>query len=210
MLYGFDGKEVTVPMIEPPEWIRRLDVYEVEAFHRKFWTYCYRAREKFGENPCGEFIWPSKGVSARALPGGIHPLGPDEGFDHEERIERFFNDISPDGMAFWGHRRYAVGTFLGPCNTAMRAFVDRELIMLTWCAVSPTAHLAMVIERDWEASLVMGSQEVIDHLDFVFGGPEKLRQAFVDHVERGDFADHPRFSSWAYEHIFPKCGWSVS
>jgi len=194
---------------ELPNWVRRLNTFEVEELHDKFWGFCYRAMEKFGENPCAEFLWPRHGVQARAIPGDIHPLAEEHGFSHEKCLEAFFAQVSPSGLVYWDHDVVYAGSFLGPYDKKMRFWVADKLIATTWCAVSPDCDLAMVMERDLDASMIMGSDEMIRSLESAFGGPDALKQAFVDHVERGDFGHLPRFSSWAYEHIFPKCGWSI-
>jgi hypothetical protein len=196
-------------MKEQIECIKRLDVYEVERFHRRFWSLCRPAMERLDENPCAEIIWPRANVCARAIPNAIHPLDRIDGYDHAEKLDSYYSMVSPSGLIFWDYHVPHIGSYLGPYNRDMRCWVEDKMIATIWCAVSPDLDLAIVMYRDLEASIVMGRNKPIAALDRVFGGKEALRQVFIDHVETGGFAGSVRFSGWAYEHIFPKCGWEV-
>jgi len=196
-------------MNEQPNWVNRLDVYDVEFYHDKFWSLCRSAVERFEDNPCAEFIWPRDGVFARAVPGDIHPLNREHGFDHAEKLERYFSDISPSGLIFWDYEVQYAGSYLGPYNEEMRSWVSGTLVATTWCVVSPDADVAVIMQRDLDASMIVGSQAVIAKLDDAFGGADVLRDNFIAYIEQGGFACSTRFAPWAFQHIFPKCGWGV-
>jgi len=196
-------------MKEKPSWVKRLDVYEVEFYHRKFWGLCRPAMERLDDDPCAEFIWPREGMSARAVPADIHPLSRERGFDHEEKLERFFSEVSPSGLIFWDYDVHHIGSYLGPYNRDMRIWVARELVATTWCVISPDADLAVIMQHELEASMIVGSPAVIAHLDNVFGGSHALRAEFIAHVEGGGFFWGAQYAPWAYQYIFPKCGWEI-
>src|SRR3546814_16588938 len=72
-----------------PGWLQRLDVYEVEEAHERFWRLCEMRHAPSVVDPCRDVVWPRSEVAARAIPEGILPLDAECGFDHDVKLEKF-------------------------------------------------------------------------------------------------------------------------
>ncbi len=190
-----------------PPWLRRLDVYEVEENHERFWRVCEIRRAPSANDLCREVVWPKQDVGARVIPGGIIPLDAEVGFDHDARLEQFFTKHSPDGIIAWNLEGAHYGTFAGPYNNDFRSWLAVNLVFGTICGISPSANIVLVAEGDFEYSVIGAPPGVIGDLDLAFGGENALKAVFTHHLELGDMGADPADKEWGRNYLMQWCGW---
>lgn len=190
-----------------PPWIRRLDLYETEDTIDRFWRLCRVRLAPSVEEPCREMFWPRKGVEARAIPEGIHPLDAECGFDHDVKLERFFGRFSPVGIIAWGHGRGHQGCFAGPYNEEMRTWMSLNLVSNSICVLGTDTDVLLVTDQVLRFSIIMSSSEVISGLEECFGGRKALEAEFRRHVDVGDLGFGRYDQQWARDFLLPMSGW---
>lgn len=191
-----------------PAWLRRLNAYEVEEAHERFWRLCEIRRAPSIGDPCRDVVWPRSEFAARAIPEGILPLDAECGFDHDVKLEMFFLKHSPRGIIGWSLEGAHYGSFAGPYNADMRSWLARELAFGTICCIAQETGLVLVADRDLRFSVIGASLETIEDLEDAFGGADALRYEFVRHIEAHDLGVGEPDSQWATEHLMPWCGWA--
>lgn len=190
-----------------PAWLRRLDIYEVEEAHERFWRLCEIRRAPSINDVCRSILWPRSDISARALPEGIIPLDSDFGFDHDMRLEAFFETHSPTGIIWWSFEAAHYGSFAGKYKYNMRSWLARELPFGTICGIAIDADIIIVADNDLRFSVIGASLEIIANLEDNFGGRNSLMHEFVRHIEAHDLGVGEVDSRWAAEYLMPWCGW---
>ncbi len=161
-----------------PAWLRRLDAYEIEEAHERFWRLCEIRRAPSIGDPCRNVVWPRSEFAARAIPEDILPLDAECGFDHDVKLEMFFLKHSPKGIIGW--------SFEG----------------------AQEADIILVADKDLRFSVIGASLETIEYLEDAFGGANALRSEFVRYIEAHDLGMGEPDSEWATEHLMLWCGWT--
>lgn len=194
-----------------PPWIRRLDLYEAEDAIRRTRRFCCVCLARSVDDPCRRLNWPKEGVEARAIPGGIVPLGKEDGFDHDIRLERFFNQFSPRGIIVWGCDIEYKGCFCGPYNEKVRKWVAKNLAVDVIYAIAQDADILLVAYQELNFSTIFGSPEIISGLEECFGGKEALEAEFKRFIDSGRLGigdyDKRYDKKWAREFLLPMSGW---
>lgn len=195
-----------------PPWIRRLDLYEVEDIFR-VGKHCRVCIAPSIEEPCRKLYWPREGVEARAIPGGIVPLGKEDGFDHDIRLERFFGQFSPGGIIAWGRHMEHKGCFAAPFHKEMRQWMAEHLIASNICVASQKAEILLISYQVLNFSIVYSTPTIISGLEECFGGKKTLEAEFKRFIDSGRLGigdyDKRYDKKWAREFLLPMSGWEA-
>lgn len=203
-------KKTSEGLREPPSGIRNLDSDELEDVRERFWHLCEVRSAPLPRNPHCTLIWPRPTLEARCVPEGVHPLDAECGFDHDVKLERFFERHAPEGVVVWHPEAMHFGAFLGPYNEEMRIWTTTNFFTGDVCYIAKGKDLVLIADNDLNFSVIGAAAPIISDLEEVFGGADALKQEFTRHVDVGDLAisapDQGR--EWAWKYLMPWCGWS--
>lgn len=154
-------------------------------------------------------FWPRPPLHARAVPEGIMPIDTEMRDGHDQKMEEFFLSQGVDRVIFWGIGFEHNGLFIGPYNEQTRLWIKRDLIVSPTVLIAETKDIVLIADEQWHFSVVGGSIEAISQLEKVFGGPEMLRQHFINWADESGvgFGDEGR--KWAYKYLVPWSGWKT-
>lgn len=189
------------PSIQTPSFATRLDVYEVERAHRKFWSLADKTHVRYRSQGCYPVFRPRSHVVRRSLPEAIIPLRSSGSGSHEHALEKFFSIHAPSGVAAWADGWEHYGSFAGQYSGQFRSWLDSELVFGRTCLVSLSSDVALVADRDLRFSVILAPAQLIFDLEDCFGGASNLRDDFIRYVESGDFGEGVEDAAWAIEEL---------
>lgn len=166
------------------------------------WRTSYKAGEEVGT------FWPKSPLEARAIPEGILPLDREDGFDHDVKLEKFFNKYAPKELAAWGEGMLQNTWFASKYSEEFRRWIKTELIVSPTCLISLEKDIILIADEKNSFSVIGASKEIIAGLEEEFGGAEALKAEFVHHVDKGDLGFDDIDQNWAREYLLPWCGWA--
>lgn len=191
----------TIPGVPTPSFASRLDTYEVERLHVKFWSLVEMVHVGYRSQRCYPVFRPRPQLQCRTIPEGILPLKEIGGRSHEAAMERFFAAHADSGVAVWADGYAHYGTFAGVYSAEFRSWVDSNLVFGPVMLVSEDKDVALIADRDLRFTVIIAPPHIVEHLDECFGGRDALQMDFLDFVKRGDFGEGPEDLDWALREL---------
>lgn len=190
-----------VPAVPAPSFTSRLDTYDVERLHSRFWSLVDVKHVRYRSQRCYAVYRSRPGAEFRILPEGICPLKSIGRKSHEAAMEQFFSVHASSGVAVWPEGYAHYGTFAGAYSDEFRSWIDANLVFGPVCLMSRSDDVALVADRDLRFSVVIASPEIIKDLDECFGGRDQLEKDFVNYVKCGDFGEGVDDFEWVVREL---------
>ena len=196
------------PAIKTPSFARRLDVYEVERVHSRFWSLVSERHVRYRENRCYPLYGARPNAGSRILPDVFRPLKETGGWSQEEAMKRFFMEYAGPLVSVWPEGYSHCGTFSGFYSDKFLSWVDRSLVFGPAFIMSQDRDMALVVDRDLRFSTAIATEQVIMDFDKCFGGRDRIEKNFLAYVEKGGVGEGVDDLDWVVRELMSSgaCG----
>jgi len=184
-----------------PDFIRPVSETEGVAAQKLFLTITEERPTPLDDIPQYKLWWSRKPMITRLIPSGIHPLDREDGFNHEEKLQEFFDHNIAEQLIIWGHGFEHLGYFSGHYSADVRTWIFGDLIITPSILVAPKARLVLIAHEQMEYTRIIGPPELINELDQVFGGKERLKEIFRKYVDDFGVGFGAAHASWAKNYL---------
>lgn len=180
-----------------PDFVKRLSKSEHRSIVVEFYKVIEEVKAPSEEYPERTLHRGKSSMGTRFIPEGIIPLCADEGFDHDVKLQSFYEKAMFKKVMFWGLGHEASGVYTGLFDDNLRHWIKSDFLHSPTCIYSSDTNIVMITDEVLGYTTISGPMDMIEKLDNSFGGTDKIVDVFEQYIASGDLGFGQADWDWA-------------